>query len=276
MDPHSPYDPPARYREATGPWPLWAPSDPDWGTPQIEKDGRSLDVAPDEKRYAKSLYEGEIRYVDEQIGRLTEELARLGRLDDTFVCVTADHGEEFWDHGWVMHGQSLYEDQVRVPLIIAGPGLENGVIEEPISAVDLMPTLTELVGLLPSEEWRGMSWAAALKEGNSPDAVRPVFAQATYIEAVEPLQMVVSEDRKLIRGSGSGRLELYNVTNDPSESRNIFEQENEQHAELAGMLDQWLDSFESTFADSPSSGEAADEEEVHETIENLRALGYIR
>lgn len=122
IDPHAPYDPPARYRSAEGPWPFFYPyaGGERWGIP---KQGPGFDIAPGDRAYVQSLYEGEIRYVDELVGQVFAQLRGLGLDKNTYICFTSDHGEELWDHGDWGHGHAVYQEEVRVPLMLAGPGI---------------------------------------------------------------------------------------------------------------------------------------------------------
>jgi arylsulfatase A-like enzyme len=93
------------------------------------------------------LYDGEIAFTDHYVGQVLDELARLKLADDTIVVVVADHGEEFLDHGNMRHGNTLYEEVVRVPLMIRAPGFHPWRVEPVVSGVDVMPTLLELAGV---------------------------------------------------------------------------------------------------------------------------------
>jgi len=84
---------------------------------------RGRDLSDADKNHLVGLYDGQIRYVDEQVGRLLEALLRTGQRANTIVIVTSDHGEEFWEHGNFEHGHTVYSELLHVPLIIGGPGL---------------------------------------------------------------------------------------------------------------------------------------------------------
>lgn len=145
IDPYAPYDPVKKYSPAL-----------DRLTEGQERLLRGQGLSLEEVRWrgvdqeaTKRLYEGETRYVDEQIGQILQFLEDEGYLDSSVVVLTSDHGEEFLDHGKLGHGQSLYEELVRVPLVIrseAIEGLQSGVIEKLVNLVDLGPTLFDLLG----------------------------------------------------------------------------------------------------------------------------------
>ncbi len=101
-------------------------------------------VSPELRQYFRDLYDGQIRFVDDAIRDLLQGLKLLGRLDNTVFIITADHGEEFWDHGSTEHGHSMYNELLQVPLIIAGSDIGHERIDEPVSLIDVMPTLLDL------------------------------------------------------------------------------------------------------------------------------------
>lgn len=121
--------------------------------------GRADSPAPDPARRdtLRARYQGEVRHVDEALGGFFGALAQRGDLDRTVVILTADHGEEFFDHGGWWHGATLYDELVRVPLLIRLPGGERGGTRVPwqVRQVDLAPTLAQLTRVAPSPRWTG-------------------------------------------------------------------------------------------------------------------------
>jgi len=132
----------------------------------------------------QQLYAGEVRYVDSAIGRLFERLTKLGEADRTLVVVTSDHGEEFGEHGGVQHAQTIYEEVLHVPLILRAPRLvPAGVrVPGPVSLVDLLPTVLDLLGIPPPPATDGRSLVPLLRDPRGTSPVRPVF-----FEVREPL-----------------------------------------------------------------------------------------
>jgi len=110
----------------------------------------ALDPPPneDEVRFLLGLYDEEIRFTDAAIGRLLDALRESGRGGDTLIVFTADHGEEFFERGWLGHARTLYEEQIRVPLILRMPAgrRETGVVREPVSLVGLTPSILHVLG----------------------------------------------------------------------------------------------------------------------------------
>jgi arylsulfatase A-like enzyme len=123
------------------------------------------------------LYDGEIAFTDDYVGRVLDELKRSGLDDDTIVVVVADHGEEFFEHGCMRHGNNLYEETVRVPFMIRAPGFHPTRVEPVIATVDLMPTLLELVRVPIGHPIEGKSLVPMLRGERVPDreAVSEVY-----------------------------------------------------------------------------------------------------
>ncbi len=105
-------------------------------------------------------YINSVHHLDQQLGRVLDRLERDGRLDDTLVVITGDHGEEFMEHGRWGHNSEFHDEQVRVPLVLAGPGVPGGVVTAPTSHLDVAPTLLGLLGVSnpPADYAVGQPW----------------------------------------------------------------------------------------------------------------------
>src|SRR5688572_14957766 len=99
------------------------------------------------QRFPGDAYQAEVAFADSALAELLAALATLGRTEDTFVCVTADHGEGLGEHGEDTHALLLYDATVRVPLVLAGPGVAPRVVAAPVSLADVAATLVELAGI---------------------------------------------------------------------------------------------------------------------------------
>jgi len=226
-------------------------------------------LTPEDRGHLTDLYDAGIRQADAELGRLGEALEARGWLDRTIVAVTSDHGEEFLEHGGVLHARSHYDELLRIPLVLRGPGVPAGVrVERPVSIVDVMPTLLALAGAAPGDvEGLDLSvlWGASA-DGASLD--RDLFAQGDHGgERPDRLRSVRSPRHKLIEDVASGRRELYDLESDPAEAHEISAVEPEVAAELAARLEAFHGGAVPAAADAalPLDPESA---------EQLRALGY--
>ena len=190
-------------------------------------------------------YDSEILRVDGAVARLIRE-ARERFSRDVIVAITADHGEEFRDHGGLYHGSTLYEEQVRVPLLLDIPGVPGRRIPAPVETIDLAPTLLSLVGVHPPNSMRGDD-LRALSTGKL-DSQGPAFS------AVMHKRMVVHWPHKLIADLRFGLYELYDLQRDPRERRNLVDAQPHLFESLRGEIYAWLDSLS-----APPSGASAPE-----------------
>jgi arylsulfatase A-like enzyme/predicted Zn-dependent protease len=203
-DPHVPYQPPPGFRAA----------------------------------FPDSPYDGEIAYADAQLARLLAALERSGPGDRTLLVVTSDHGESLGEHGFTTHGYSIYEATQRVPLLMRGPGLPAGrVVTEPVGLTDIAPTLLEVAGLDP----------LATTSGEALDRViaGDMGGRVAYMETLapqlqfgwSPLRGVRTRRHRYVRAP---RPELYDLGEDPRESRNLAGSLPDLVAELDGALQERL------------------------------------
>jgi len=150
IDPHVPYDPPEDFLRLYDPAPYSGPIKPRMTHIQLEeiKKGK-MDVTDRDKERLVSLYKGEISYHDKYLGWFMQKLADMGMLEDTIIIATADHGEEFWEHGSVGHGHSIYQELVHIPLVVYWKGkLEPGSkVSENYDHTIIAPTIMDALGL---------------------------------------------------------------------------------------------------------------------------------
>jgi arylsulfatase A-like enzyme len=217
FDPHFPYEPPQAYRPAGKPNNLLVNG---YFLPREVRYGHLVADAAKRER-VKRFYDGEVRYTDQQLARLIEFLKARGLYQDTLIVFTADHGEEFWEHGLVEHGQSLFDELVRVPLIVKPAGaMQPSVVEHPVSTSAVPATIFELCGL--SQQSSAFSVPTLLRNGPSGIAAagpEPVFSAGTLF--YEPRSAAVFEGFKYIRFAITGREELYDLAADPREQRSL-------------------------------------------------------
>jgi arylsulfatase A-like enzyme len=217
MEPHVPYDPPAPFR-GTFADPLYR--GPDHRRPPPYQGFLPFETAPAlppaELRHLVDRYDEEILAFDAGLSAILDGLSARGLLADTLVVVLADHGEEFHEHGGWTHGQSLFEELVRVPFLIAGPGIAAGERPWPARATDLLPTLLSLAGLAAETPLFGIDLAETVR-GGVPPLAAPVVSEVRFGGA--GATSVVWEGMKYVvahRGSEERRL-LFDLAVDPGE-----------------------------------------------------------
>lgn len=210
-----------------------------------------------------SLYDGCIRYVDGQIGELLDHLRDAGELEKTMIVVLSDHGEEFAEHGRLMHEQGGYEELARIPWILRLPASRfAGTRVRGLSAMaDVMPTILELLGLPVPTQSQGSSWANAIAEG------------ATSRRWVHMYAVLRFRDFKYF----SDQRLLFDLARDPSERSNVYDSSSQLTSQLElrvrSLIEEDLHQ-RARLSQSWTSGHPVtlDEEEIR----RLRALGYLR
>ncbi len=231
----------------------------------------------DERDRLRALYDVEIEYMDRELGRFWDALRARGSWDRTVVCVTADHGEGLGDHDWWTHGV-LYQEQIRVPLVLRGPGVPAGlVVDDLVRTMDLAPTLLDLAGQAAGERPRmdGVSLVPLLRG-------EPLELEYAYAESVNRLTYGFSptiQDKKdeVLFTLCDGRWkythhltdrpssELYDLATDPAEQANL-------HAQRPDVVERLL--AELKRRPFLPSRQLMDGGADPENVELLRALGY--
>jgi len=182
----------------------------------------------------RDRYEGEIAETDPEVARLLAYVAdKLVR--PAVVVLVADHGEEFKDHGGHYHGSSLFDEQVRVPLIVSVPGAAPRRVKSPVSTVDLAPTLLRLIGVEPPASMVGHDLRPAIFGGDEAHVATPVFA------SVMTEHMALRWPWKLIADPSRGLFQLFDLQDDPREKVNRYDANQELAGELLGEINAWLD-----------------------------------
>lgn len=180
---------------------------------------------------AMDRYDSEIAHVDQSVGRLVASLHQLE--GPTIFILSADHGEEFKEHGGNYHGSSLYEEQVRVPLIFAVPGVKPLVVRTPAQLVDVAPTVLSLLGARQPRSIRGQSLVPELLGKGSPDRI--AFSE------VHTKKMLRFRNWKLIYDFRRSTFQLYDLLTDPRERTNLIGQRPREAAHLKSLLNSWFD-----------------------------------
>ena len=270
-DPHTPYDPPAPFNTLY---------DPNY---QGKIDGsmktlskiwdKKITLSSDDIRHLIALYDGEISFVDQEIGVLIKKLEQMGIMDHTIIIVTADHGESLWEHDYhFKHGDFLYEGSIRIPLIIFTPGetTVQKVIDFPTENIDIVPTLLEILMIPQPQSMQGESLLGLMKgEKNHKKTI--AFSQcigkkreSDRFEAHK--YSIRTVGWKFIRNEGEED-EIYNIKQDPEELYNLITSQPQIKEALKRVLDDNLSSLKR--AEIHTTPRDAD------TLRKLKSLGYI-
>jgi len=218
MDMHLPYSEPAAYRYR------WAARKPPKGLTERSTRRPILDAykKKDQREavrdYVVARYDQNMRYLDDQLADLVESLG-----PDVNVLIFADHGEEFWDHGGFEHGHTLYEELLRVPLMLWGPGVTSGRVAEPVSLLDVTPTALDMVGLLTPERASRMV-GRSLVSAAGDEALRASLAEGGQAFGRplygDPRWGVVDGDLKWT--TTAGREVVRDLAADPGEKKDLL------------------------------------------------------
>lgn len=268
-DPHLDYQPPPTTLEIMEPEPYVG---------DVEGNRKSLyghrgrtNIEPRDLAHILALYDGEIRNVDDELGRVLSRLQGLGLAGTTLIGVTSDHGEEFLDHDSWEHRDTLYEEIIRIPLLFAGPGVTRGLrLRAQASLLDVAPTILDWAHLPPLPAARGQS------------LLQPVAAGR---EAYGETDMGKDMKRKLFLRGGASSFktiltfepadgsplseEWFDLAADPHETRNTRPSEASAAALKSRLLTRWQTARRQGRPGDPVGLSA-------EQIKQLRALGYIK
>jgi arylsulfatase A-like enzyme len=271
---HDPYDPPVeyvrRFRE-----PAWDGTvDHKIPPPRVQTVFDTANALAEAERAALiAQYDGAIAFADAQLGRLVEALRRAGTLDRTLIVVTADHGEEFYEHRNWRHGNQLYNEVVHVPLLFRLPGRLPAARRADLSMlVDVLPTIADLVdGGPPGKGLDGYALFAQ-PDGRPP---RPAFAEHWWFEGGTYVSRMVRQGTLKLQESrdearGQERSELYDLAGDASEQRNLLANPGAVSENGMGELQALL----ARFGDRVSVASAVAVDVDQSTKERLRQLGY--
>jgi arylsulfatase A-like enzyme len=164
----------------------------------------------------KDRYVSEVSLVDTSIGELRRELERRKLVDRTYLIVTADHGEAFKEHGRYYHARTMYEEMIRIPLLIEGPGVKARRVKRSASLIDVSPTLLSLFGASTPAHYMGESLVPFM-HGETPRFARPLVT-----DGHDKKQAMLFDDRmKVIIDNRTGTEELYDLKRDPGEKKNL-------------------------------------------------------
>jgi arylsulfatase A-like enzyme len=238
--------------------------------PYVHPRAFSETVSRDIRETEINYYDGAIRYTDEQIGLFIERLRRLDALENSIVVITSDHGHEFYEHGRLGHGLSLYEEQLHIPLIFLNTRAFpfQGAFSQTVGLIDVLPTLVDHLDLKrQNNAVDGQSLMPLIARGETPEIPDYRYSET---ERYNLHRSVRYQNRwKYIISESIEPQQLFDLEHDPLERKNLVE----EHPELANELKQKLDR---KFAELQSRAAAttvvtADEK----TVGLLKSLGYL-
>jgi arylsulfatase A-like enzyme len=266
IDVHWPYESPAPFSGMF----RTAPAPEDFNRSKFMPDtvdrlraGGAEQLHPATLRAMSDAYDEGIRYVDDRLGKVFDELGRRGVYDDTLIIVTADHGEEFLEHGLLGHGESLYDEVIRVPLIVKfpcpGPHCASRVVSEQVELVDVYPTVLAAVGADAPANLVGRDLAGPASES------RTAYSELGYTIALRTPQWKWIYDEQDDTG------ELFNLAQDPGEASDLATSEPALRELLSARV---LDFAATHQKDDAVNAYAVEADE--RMLENLKALGYVK
>ncbi|MBI1319888.1 MAG: sulfatase-like hydrolase/transferase [Candidatus Hydrogenedens sp.] len=230
MDPHAPYKAPQEYEDVFGPEPPITDSDrealdPDNHIRYISDQSllRLGQRKPADAEFAplseagqavlRQRYDAECRFADTQISETIERIRK--RFPDTLFIITADHGEEFWEHGGTGHGLTLFQEQIHVPLIIVGPGVTPAVVDNLVESVGIYKTILAYLGLSEPVPLQGSDLLAE-SPGNG---AAYSMTRGPSLDYPVDLDAALEVSGKAIRDNGRGMTEIYDLAADPAEQQ---------------------------------------------------------
>ncbi len=282
LDVHAPYNPPEPYKK------LFWRGEIDRALAQSAIDNIRQDVegnflsrlpgreAQARLEYIISQYDAEVRFVDDNVGMLLDELKSLNLSDNTLVILTSDHGEEFLDHGQFAHGRSLYDEVLRVPLIMRLPRVipEGKTAGQLARLIDIMPTTLDILNIdSGNNNMQGVSLMPAIHKNRS--VALESFAETNSEACIG----VMTQEWKFLKcdetGPGGDRYVLYNLIDDPNEMKNVAQANPEQSAYFENRIRSYEASCQELRAAVLDRGDVEEAVVLDEpTKEVLKSMGY--
>jgi arylsulfatase A-like enzyme len=271
-EPHFPYDPEPPFDTRWGPdGPISRAARRDMGFFRELNQGRQP-FSEEERAHLVRLYDGNLAYVDREVGELKRALEEAGIWDETVFIVAADHGEGLWEHGFIGHNVQVYEPSARIPLIVRFPeavGLEGERVETLVDLVDIAPTVADVFGVRgeggSDREFQGRSLLPVI--AGAPG--RPFVVSRTVWE--RPRYALRDSRWTLVYDTANGREELFDTAADPGETRDVAAEHPLRTAYLRETLLQWVGSVFRPGGAATAGPESMSQDEC----EALKALGYL-
>lgn len=218
-----------------------------------------------------ALYDGEIRFTDDKVKELIDKVASLGLMSKSVVIITADHGDEFRDHNGWGHSKTVYNELIHAPLMIHFPGNKYAgtAVVTNVRSIDIMPTILDISGAELPQEAQGRSLLPAIS--GQEIAQLPAYSETRRWENIDK-RTLIDGKLKLIADYRSGENELYDLTDDPGEKKNIYSAQPEKAAPIKRRLEEWIREKETLAKHSVTHFIEKDQER----LQKLKDLGYLK
>ncbi|MCJ7681911.1 MAG: sulfatase, partial [Candidatus Aminicenantes bacterium] len=271
---HGPYRCPSPWNEA------FLEPGAKWDTLSLRNflvtNGENYSFTEEDKRNIIALYDGEIKFTDEVLIKpLIEQLKEMGIYDNTLLIITSDHGEEFQDHGGWLHGGTLYNEAIKVPLLMKFPAsrYKGARVPSIVRSIDIMPTVLDIAGI----GYKNLDGKTMLDNISGKETGDRIFiSDLAHKDIPDPCPAVSATNRGQIKfivtrsEDGVKSIETYDLQADKGEKNNIFREFQAMRAEVVKFLQDYYENKQklATSTDRIQIGKALEEK--------LRALGYLR
>jgi arylsulfatase A-like enzyme len=230
---------------------------------------------PDEIAYVRARYDENAVYADHLLGRLLDTIRAAGQYDNTLIVFLADHGEAFWEHGRFLHSANVYEENVHVPFVVKWPARVRGftrVVAEPVSLLDLVPTLVDGLGVTAEGAVFHGRTVLPLAFG-APPVARELYVSRRPLREAHQVYGMRAGRYKVIYNAREDKTEFYDLASDKGELVDLAEKEPlRMRAFLQRLL---LQRHRNLLALANSGGKERDPLDA-DTLRALRALGYLQ
>lgn len=241
----------------------------------LSNHGAGLPAAERDRKYedARALYDGAVRTADDLVGAILDELRRSDRLADTIVLVIADHGEELGERGNFGHGQSVFDEMIRIPMLWHVPEKSARRVSDVVSLIDVMPTMVELLSLDPKHEFGPGAFDGRslnpLLDGSARESL-PALSRGNRRDTI--FRSLRGKREKIIETRTPGTdvvRSLYSLADDPGEEHDLVRDRGDEAEKLGGVLERTVESLR-------SRGQGSSDRAISSELEDrLRQLGYL-
>ena len=197
--------------------------------------------APNFGNKARDRYDQEVFYTDLWLKKLLDFVDQQAFAKDTYVVISADHGEAFGEHGMYKHAFELWEVLTRVPLIVCGPGIKAQRITERRSHIDLVPTFLDLLGQKAAPELLGKSLLPELTGQEAAKSREPIYTEMTEDSHNPPRRAIIRGDYKLIWSGPTDKFQLFKLSADPGEEKDLSRAEPDQLKDMVAAYHAFWD-----------------------------------